>query len=148
MTKRRLGIGCVGAGMVMVAGIWGGPASEGQDRLKTMPGDARYESVRKNATRGFEVRGRDRHLEATKGRRSSSAATASSLRFEVATKQIADAPSTPGGDGGGRGMGGVPGRPDSAAGGWSGGGRPTSALSPDKTLEGDLSRPEPLRVRP
>ena len=123
-----LGIAAASAGLV------GPEAARGQDRLKTMPGYARYESVRRNAT-GALKSGAVTGAWAEDGKAFDFRRDGKNFRFDVASKQVAEPPREAKADGpGSRGPGGVPGRPDRPQG--VGRGRQAdSVLSPDKTLK-------------
>ena len=127
-----IGVGAVVA-TVGVALVVGGGLAEGQDRIKTMPGYARYESVRKNATGAYKT-GAVTGTWVDEGKAFEFRRDSKRLRVDVATKQVADAPAEGSGEAGGRGAGGIPGRPERPQG--VGRGRQAdSALSPDKTLK-------------
>lgn len=120
------------AGVAMALGLIGGRA-DGQDRLKAMPGYARYEATRKAAQGAFKT-GVVAGTWVDGGKAFDYRRDGKRMRFDAATKQVAEAPAEPTSDGGGRGAGGVPGRPDRPPG--VGRGRQAdSALSPDKTLK-------------
>ncbi len=135
--RRRAGwfeVGFVWLGAGLLTGLGDARLAEGQDRVKTMPGYARYDSVRKNAggavKSGF-VSGSWRDG----GRAFAFRRDGKTFRFEVSSRHLYEAPGEPKPEGvESRGPDQVPGRPEQPPG--VGRGRQAdSALSPDKTLK-------------
>ncbi len=117
----------IGLGMVASSSV------VGQDRIKTMPGYARFESVRKNAP-GAMKSGAVTGTWRDEGKAFDFRRDGKLVRFDVASKQVTDVPPESAKDAEGRGQGGIPGRPERPQG--VGRGRQAdSALSPDKTLK-------------
>ena len=131
MTRWRASGTLVGVVWVgIVAGLV--PLASGQDRIKTMPGYARYDSVRKQAV-GAVKTGVVTGTWVEGGKAFDFRRDGKTKRFDVATKQIIDPPTESANEANG-GRGGVPGRPDRPAG--VGRGRQAdSAVAPDKTLK-------------
>ena len=127
MTRWRA-IGFVWLGLV----VGWTATSVGQDRIKTMPGRARYESVRKQAQGAFQsgaVTGRW----VEDGKAFDFQRDGKARRFDVATKQVIDPPAEAKGERNNR-RAGVPGRPDRPEG--VGRGRQAeTALAPDRSLK-------------
>ncbi len=138
MTKRRQvnwpGIGFVWAGACWVLGVIAGSAAVGQDRLKTMPGHARYESVRKTAI-GAVKSGAVTGTWRDDGKAFEFRRDGKLVRFDVASKQVADAPTEATKDAMPRGPGGVAGDRPTRPPGVDRGRQADSAPSPDKTLK-------------
>jgi len=135
MLKRRragwfeVGFVWLGAGLL----TWLGDArlAEGQDRVKTMPGYARYDSVRKNAG-GAVKSGAVTGTWVYNGLAFDFERDGKPARFNVASRQVADPPLEPFPEGGTkRASGGRPDRPS----GVGRGRQADSAASPDKTLK-------------
>ena len=137
MTKRRRAswwrMVLVGAGAGWGLGAIAGPAVVGQDRLKTMPGYARYESVRQSAS-GALKSGAVTGTWRDEGKVFEFRRDGKLVRFDVATRQVTDAPPDAGKETEGRGPGGVPGRPPRPQ-GVERGRQADSALAPDKSLK-------------
>ena len=138
MTKRRRArwtvVGFVWAEAILGVGVERTRWAEGQDRLKTMPGYARYQSVRKDvrdAVKSGFVSGSWRD----DGWAFAFRRDGKTFRFEVASKHLAEAPGEPKPeDAASRGPDKVPGHPEQPPG--VGRGRQAdSILSPDKTLK-------------
>ena len=135
MTIGWRGVGFIWAGLGVASFLLGGPVRvEGQDRLKTMPGYARYDSVRKS-TSGAVKSGAVTGTWVDDGKAFDFRRDGKSLRFDVTTKQVGDPPAASKGEAtGGRGLGGVPGR-SARPQGVGRGRQADSAMSPDKTLK-------------
>ena len=105
----------------------------GQDRLKLMPGHARYESVRKQA-QGAVKSGAVTGSWVDDGKGFEFRRDGKTHRFDVASKQVVDPPTDKKDEAGGGRAGGVPGRAERPSG--VGRGRQAeSALAPDKSLK-------------
>ena len=134
MTISQREIGFVWAGVVLAGSLMADSSQAiGQDRVKTMPGYARYDSVRKqtgNAVKSGAISG----TWTEDGQAFDFRRDGKSLRFDVATKQVAPPPTeTKEASAKGRAPG-VPGRQDRPVG--VGRGRQAdSATSPDNTLK-------------
>ena len=119
-------------GAAAALGLAGGLAGA-QDRVKSMPGYAKYEATRKAAQGAFKT-GAVTGTWVDGGKAFEYRRDGKKMRFDVATKQATEAPAEGAAEASGRGMGGVPGRPERPP-GVERGRQATSLASPDKTLK-------------
>ena len=129
MSRRGRSVG------VMLGGVlacWGGLAT-GQDRVKTLPGYARYDATRKAVGESIKS-GAITGVWRDGGKAFEYRRDGKSYRFDVATRQVAELPKDLGADAFPRRPGGVPGRPERPQ-GVERGRQADSVLAPDKTLK-------------